>query len=296
MEIVKKYVPDEQGMETLLKRVLRKGAPSKDRERIEDIVETYRGGSIVIKVGESVLRGGKNGNIVDNIGVLLSLGIQVILVHGGGKEIDKEMGREGLAIVKRDGFRVSDKETVNVVERVLTKIGSEVAKTLNETGIKAVQILGHEGVLNVEKFSEELGYVGIVKEVETKRIFESINSGIVPVITPLGSCNGDVYNINADFAGGSIASALGSKRVVFITDTEGIYDGINGYRRELSVGEIKSLIESGVIREGMIPKATAAMHAVENHVNASIINGIHMDSLLSHLFRNSSGTRIDVRE
>ncbi len=296
---VEKYMSYERSMEVLLERVLRKGkdAPREDLERIGSIVETYRGGSIVVKVGESALRGDKNGNIVDNIGVLLSLGIRIILVHGGGKEIDKEMEKRGLRIVKEDGLRVSNEETVKVVEEVLTKIGSGVIKTLKENGIDAVQILGHEGVLNVEKISEELGYVGSVKEVGTKRISESINAGIVPVITPLGSCNGHVYNINADFAGSSIASTLGSERIVFITDTDGIRDSKNTYRRELSVEELESLIKNGVISEGMIPKTKAAMHAVENHVNASIINGIHVDSMLSHLFRrNGSGTRIDRRE
>lgn len=304
MEVKTRSCQDNKPViEKLFGKAVDNNAPEAEKKRVNALIEAYRRGPIVIKVGGSILdKGGKTngsayGFVVDDIQTLRSLDIPLVLVHGGGWELDKAMKDKGMKIEKIDGQRVSNAEAVEVIKKVMTRIGERITDSMRAAGIDAVQILGHKGVLSVEKLSEELGYVGRITYVNTEGISESISSGKVPVITPLGFSDGHVYNINADLAGGSIAGALASTRIIFITDVDGIYDKNGRYMRELSAEDIMSYLDNKAIHGGMVPKANAVLHAISNNVNASIINGNHQYSVLSHLFyRRGTGTKINVRD
>jgi acetylglutamate kinase len=285
------------GYETALAQLLRKAAPDgppiSQAQGMSEAVDSYRSGIVLIKVGGSTFSERRGVAVFDDMKILNHLGIPMVLVHGGGGEIDEEMNRLGIRIERRSGQRVSNSATVSVLRRVMPRIGAAIARSLIEEGIDAEHFWGHHGILRVEKISDDLGYVGRVTEVRTDLISRFAKDGIVPVITPLGFNDGRVYNINADLASGAIAGAIGAKKIVFVTDVDGIFDGKN-WRSEITVDEIIALQNAGRISDGMIPKTEAAVSAVRDFkIGASIINGGREDSLLSSLFGfGGSGTEI----
>ena len=267
----------------------------RDAERIRDMVEEYRSsGGVVVKVGGSALSEQCGPSIFDSIRVLDGLRIPLVIVHGGGKEIDEEMGRRGIDIIKdpETGQRVTNEDTVEVLKAVMPRIGLGITNSLIQENIDAQQMLGHGGVLKVMQVSETLQYVGRITRVKAGGILALAREGMVVVVTPLGYTSDHVYNINADLAASSIACALSAKRIVFVTNVNGINDG-RRWREEIRVWELKGMVRSGSITGGMIPKIEAATEAVAGGVSASIVNGKTEGSVLKHLFgSNGSGTEI----
>jgi acetylglutamate kinase len=278
------------------------GVCREERDRIAHMVRAYRRSPAVVKVGGSALSEQCGPMVFDNIKTLGNLGIPLVIVHGGGKEIDDAMKARGLKIERRGGQRVTDGHTIAVLKDVMPRIGHEIMKSLVDENINATHVWGHGGVLVVERMSEELGFVGNVVEVlGTHGILGFARAGIIPVITPLGYSGDQVYNINADNAAARIAVALGAsgksarraRKIIFVTNVAGILDGSNATIRDINVADLKALAGGSTISGGMIPKVEAAIYAVEGGVGASIIDGRKENSLLSHLLGyNGSGTEI----
>ncbi len=283
--------------ETAFAQLLRKAAPDgptvSQTQKVGELVEAYRSDTMVIKIGGAALSEKVDALVFDDMKLLNRLGIPMVLVHGGGKAIDRELDRLGIMAEWRSGQRVSDSATISVIADVLPRIGTEITYSFKEAGIDAVQIWGHCGVLKVERISEELGYVGRVTEVNADLISGFAKGGTIPVVTPLGFNDGHVYNINADLASSAIAGAVGAKKIIFITNVDGIFDG-KSWRSEITTDEIIALQNSRKISYGMIPKAEAVVSAVRDFkMEASIINGWKENSLLSSLFGfNVPGTEI----
>ena len=281
----------QKALTELLKRIRVGSIPELNRVKV--LIDAYRSdGGAVIKVGVSALSQQLGPKIFEHIKILDALGVPLIIVHGGGKDIDDEMNRQGLPIRKINGRRVTDEKTVKVLKAVMSKIGFQITQSLIENDIDAQHLLGHGGILQVEQLSEELMYVGRVVEIKTRGILALAKEGMIPVITPLGFKEDHVYNINADSASSGIALSVRAKKIVFVTDVNGIHNG-ESWISNISLSGIKELMMSGKISGGMIPKAEAVIEAVTCGINASIINGAQDNALLAHLFGyNGCGTEI----
>jgi acetylglutamate kinase len=264
------------------------------KDKVVQLADSYRsGGGAVVKVGGSALSEQCGPKIFEHIKILDGLEIPLVIVHGGGKDIDEEMKRSGLEIKKIRGQRITDERTVEILKRVMSGIGFRITQSLIEQDIDAQHLLGHGGILKVEAMSEELLYVGRVAMVKTKGILALAKEGMVPVITPLGFKDDHVYNINADVACSKIAVSINARKIIFVTNVDGIFDG-SSWRSSVTVDEILKMVAEDKITSGMIPKVEAVIEAVMGGLSASIVNGNKENALLAHLFGfNGSGTEID---
>ncbi|PED09888.1 acetylglutamate kinase [Bacillus pseudomycoides] len=200
---------------------------------------------------------------------------QVIVVHGGGPEIDAKLKRFNIPIEKKNGLRVTTKEVMNVVQMVLCgSTNKKMVMNFQKHGLHAIGISGCDGnLLQVQPLDEDIGYVGEVSGVETSLLKGLLDLNYIPVIAPIGVRGNQVYNINADTAAAGIAAALGTKELIFITDVDGIlFEG--KLLTKADEAEILRLIEKEVITGGMIPKVQAALTSIQMGVeHVSIVNG-----------------------
>ncbi|EEM04189.1 acetylglutamate kinase [Bacillus pseudomycoides] len=200
---------------------------------------------------------------------------QVIVVHGGGPEIDAKLKRFNIPIEKKNGLRVTTKEVMNVVQMVLCEsTNKKMVMNFQKHGLHAIGISGCDGkLLQVQPFDEDIGYVGEVSGVETSLLKGLLDLNYIPVIAPIGVRGNQVYNINADTAAAGIAAAMGAKELIFITDVDGIlFEG--KLLTKADEAEILRLIEKEVITGGMIPKVQAALTSIQMGVeHVSIVNG-----------------------
>ena len=245
--------------------------------------------------------------------VLLKLvGMNPIVVHGGGPQIGALL--EKLKIPTRfvDGMRVTDIETMNVVEMVLGGlVNQEIVSLLNSAGGRAVGITGKDGnLIRADKMHLtrssvgldapeiiDIGHVGEVREVNTKVVDTLVQSGFIPIIAPIGvGDGGESYNINADLVAGAIAEKTGAEKLILLTNTPGILDENKKTLTDLSVAQVHQLIEQGVISDGMLPKVNCALSALKAGVKSvQIIDGTVVHSLLLEVFTDSGiGTKIHV--
>ena len=254
-------------------------------------IREYTGKTVVIKYGGNAMISEELKNAVMGDVVLLSLiGVKVVVVHGGGPEISETLASMGKESRFVNGLRVTDAQTAQVALMVLAgKINKQLVALLGMTGGRAVGLSGLDaGLLTASKVSEELGFVGDIVSVDTRIITDVLDKGHIPVISTVGSdADGNVYNINADTAAARIAGELGAECLVCMTDTVGLRrknDDPTTLIPSVNVSEVPSLIRSGVICGGMIPKAECCVEAIRRGVRkVFIIDGRVKHSILIEL-------------
>ncbi len=267
-------------------------------------IQQFNDKAVVIKYGGSFMYDEDiKQSIMDDIALMKIVGLRPIIVHGGGKDISKMLNDLDIRTEFIDGHRVTNDETVDVAEMVLAgKINKEIVQLLEDRGIEAVGISGKDGrTLKVNKKlinNLDIGFVGDVKEVNTDLIKILEQNDFIPVIAPIGfDEDGQTYNINADHAAYAIAKALKAEKLIYLTDTDGVYYDPNDpdtVIRRLNSQSVPDLIEKGVISGGMIPKVQNSVDAINNGVNSvHILDGKILHSLLLELFTTAGcGTLI----
>ncbi|MCC6048834.1 MAG: acetylglutamate kinase [Thermodesulfobacterium sp.] len=238
------------------------------------------------------------------------VGIKPVIVHGGGPQISQMMERLGLKPVFIEGQRVTDEETMNVVEMVLVgTVNKQIVSLINQVGGRAVGLSGRDGdLIQVEKMTIykytgedrppeiiDIGRVGKVKKVNPEVLFTLLERDFIPVIAPVGvGEDGQAYNVNADLVAGALAGALQAEKLIYLTDVEGVKDAEGKLISTLKVSEVEELISSGVARGGMIPKLKSARKAISQGVKkVHIIDGRVPHSLIVELFTDEGlGTQI----
>ena len=258
---------------------------------------------IVVKYGGSAMSNVElQKNVIKDVTLLKLVGFKPIIVHGGGKEISRWVGKVGKEAQFINGLRVTDEETMEIAEMVLNKVNKSLVTMVQELGVKAVGVSGKDGgLLKVDKkYSEgqDIGFVGDVKEVNAKILYDLIDNDFLPIVAPIGLDDEfQTYNINADDAACAIAKAVGADKLVFLTDIEGLYKDINdksSFISRLTADQADELIGDGFIGGGMLPKLNNCTSAIRNGVNrVHILDGRIPHCLLLEIFTNEGiGTAI----
>jgi len=252
-------------------------------------LKQLHGKTVLVKIGGNVLSNEFSKDFfAKSIAFLHFVGIKTLIVHGGGPEITTLMEKLGMKPTFKNGYRVTDEQTMEVVEMVLNKINKDLVATLNLSGVKAIGICGKDvNFLIAEKDMRygDIGYVGKVKRINEDLMKWLFEAGYVPVIAPIGvGEDGTTYNLNADVAAAQIAIALKVEMIIFMTDVDGVMKG-GQLVSQLDVEQALKLIQEGVVKAGMVPKLSCAVEAVKNNVkSARIINGNDPTALLATLF------------
>ena len=278
-----------------LKKILPVDGPS--TEEVKKYLEKYNDEYIVIKCGGSVLIDQNLFNIfIQDISTLNKLGFTPIIVHGGGKRISNKLNEIGLESEFIKGLRVTDKETIKVVEEILIDFNKEIINALDQKNCKSQSINSKENnILTVIQENEELGFVGSPVNVNQSIIDKIITDKKVPIIAPLGlDRNDQTYNVNADTAAGYIAKKINARRLIILSDVEGVLDNNKNLIPEINSESIKELIDNETITGGMIPKINNCLDVASNGVKGVvIIDGRKNHSVLFELLSDEgSGTLI----
>ena len=258
---------------------------------------------IVVKYGGSAMANEElQKNVIKDVTLLKLVGFKPIIVHGGGKEISKWVSKVGKEAEFVNGLRVTDAETMEIAEMVLSKVNKRLVTMVEELGVKAVGISGKDGkLLRVDKkYSDgkDIGYVGDIKHVDPKILYDLLEKDFLPIVAPIGlSDDFESYNINADDAACAIAKAVHAEKLAFLTDIEGLYRDINdksSFISRLTATDAEELIGSGVIGGGMLPKLNNCTDAIRNGVNrVHILDGRIPHCLLLEIFTDHGvGTAI----
>lgn len=258
---------------------------------------------IVVKYGGSAMANPElQRNVIKDVTLLKLVGFKPIIVHGGGKEISRWVGKVGKEAKFINGLRVTDAETMEIAEMVLSKVNKQLVTMVEELGVKAVGISGKDGgLLHVDKKyagGEDIGFVGDVKKVDPQILFDLLDHDFLPIIAPIGLGDEfESYNINADDAACAIARAVHAEKLAFLTDIEGVYKDPKDPKTlisELRVEEARKLMEDGYIGGGMLPKLNNCIDAIENGVSrVHILDGRIAHCLLLEIFTNKGiGTAI----
>ena len=284
-----------ENLESKIKELWPKDGPSS--LEVEKYIKKYSKEKIVIKCGGKVLLDQSLlNNLIEDVVILKKLGLTPILVHGGGLGIKRKLDEQNIKSKFIMGLRVTDKKMINIVENVMTKFNKEIVDALEKKSCKAKSItLKKNNIIYVEQENKELGYVGKPKRVDSKLLKEIIKDDFVPVIVPMGlDEKGISYNINADTAAGAIARSIKSRRLMLLTDIDGVLDNNDKLVSEINTMEAKELIDNKVIHGGMIPKVKTCIDAINNGVRAVvIIDGRKPHSILFELFSDKgAGTLI----
>ena len=327
-ELLKKFLPEEMHGEIL--EELKAGLSKNQNPVVEPIknysagdraailvealpyIQEFHGKTIVIKYGgNAMVNDDLKASVMQDIALMKFVGINVVIVHGGGPEITgflKKLGKKSSFV---SGLRVTDEETVEIVEMVLAgKINSEIVTLLNRRGLRAVGLSGKDADLiqatkklatvyeQGEKTKVDIGYVGKSKQVNIQIVKDLISQDYVPVIAPIGvGEDGESYNINADYVAADIAGALKAEKLLLLTDTEGVYKNFedkSSFISTLKADEAREFIKDGVISGGMIPKVEACLRALDRGTNkAYIIDGRLPHSIILELFTETGlGTEV----
>jgi acetylglutamate kinase len=278
-----------------LENILPNNGPS--IEEVKKYLNKYNNEYIIIKFGGSVLNDPKLFEIfIQDIAILKKLGFSPIIVHGGGKRISNKLNELNIKNNFIKGLRVTDKDTINIVEDVLVNFNKEIAKALEEQSCKIKKITSKKNnIITVKPESKELGFVGTPVHIKMEFLKEIIKANEVPIIAPLGlDENNQTFNINADTVAGSIAKALKARRLIIISDVEGVLDNDKKLIPEINSIKAKSLIDQKVISGGMIPKINNCIDVASNGVKGVvIIDGRRLHSILFELLSDKgSGTLI----
>ena len=278
-----------------LENILPNNGPS--IEEVKKYLNKYNNEYIIIKFGGSVLNDPKLFKIfIQDIAILKKLGFSPIIVHGGGKRISNKLIELNIKSNFIKGLRVTDKETINIVEDVLANFNEEIAKALEEQSCKTKKITSKKNnIITVKPESKELGFVGTPTHIKIDFLKEIINANEVPIIAPLGlDESSQIFNINADTVAGSIAKALKARRFIIISDVEGVLDNDKKLIPEINSVKAKSLIDQKIISGGMIPKINNCIDVASNGVKGVvIIDGRRSHSILFELLSDKgAGTLI----
>ncbi|MDC0437678.1 acetylglutamate kinase [Pelagibacteraceae bacterium] len=278
-----------------IKKIWPSSAP--DIKNINKYAKKYKGETIVIKYGGNVLidRDIFN-NFIKDIGILNKLGLSIIVVHGGGPRIKRELEKSNIPTKFIKGLRVTDEKIIDIVEKVLIDFNNDIVNSLNKEGSNAVSInTKTKNIINVSPENKELGFVGIPKKINNNTINELIKNNQIPVVAPLGLGNDEqTYNINGDTAAGAIAKSLKSRRLLLMTNVEGVLDKDKKLISEISSSKILEMIKDGTITGGMIPKINTCLDSVNNGVRGVVImDGRKPHSILNEIFSDTgAGTLI----
>ena len=278
-----------------LKKILPTDGPSIDE--VKRYLEKYNDEYIVIKCGGSVLVDNELFNIfIKDISVLNKLGFIPIIVHGGGKRISNKLNELGIKSNFIKGLRVTEKETIEVVEQVLIEFNSEIIEALKKQQCDSQTINSRENnIMTVVQENTELGFVGTPSNINKSMIDKIVDKKKVPVIAPLGlDENNQTYNINADTAAGAIAKKIEARRLIIMSDVEGVLDSNKKLIPEINSGSINELINGEIVTGGMIPKINNCLDVASKGVKGVvIIDGRKNHSLLFELLSDKgSGTLI----
>ncbi len=264
---------------------------------VQKYVKKYEKEKIVIKYGGNVLidRNVFN-NFISDINVLNKLGFSIIVVHGGGPRIKRELDKKKIVSKFINGLRVTDKNIINTVEEVLIDFNKDIVSSLKKLGSEAASFhTKTENVIEVEPERKELGFVGIPGNINDNLIQKALNENKIPIIAPLGlGKNNQTYNINGDTAASAIAKKLKSRRLILMTNVEGVYDDQKKLISEIKPFDLENLIKWKVVQGGMIPKIENCVDAVQNGVRGVVIlDGRKPHSVLHEIFSDTgSGTLI----
>ncbi len=264
---------------------------------VQKYVKKYEKEKIVIKYGGNVLidRNVFN-NFISDINVLNKLGLSIIVVHGGGPRIKRELDKKKIISKFVNGLRVTDKNIIDTVEEVLIDFNKDIVNSLKKLGSEATSFhTKTSNVIEVEPERKELGFVGIPSEINEALIQDALNENKIPIIAPLGLGEHDqTYNINGDTAASAIAKKLKSRRLILMTNVEGVYDDQKKLITEIKPFDLENLIKWKVVQGGMIPKIENCVDAVQNGVRGVVIlDGRKPHSILHEIFSDKgSGTLI----
>ena len=278
-----------------LKKLLpENGPPIKE---VSKYIEKYKNELIVIKYGGNVFI---DRNIFENfiadICLLNKLGLSIVVVHGGGPRIKRELDKSNIQSNFIRGLRVTDKRIIDIVERVLIDFNNDIVSSLEKMGSNAVSInTKKNNIIEVVPEAKELGFVGLPKKINNKILLDIIKQNRIPIVSPLGlDENNQTHNINGDTAAMAVAKSLKSRRLLLMTNVDGVLNKEKKLIAEISSSEILEMIKDETINSGMIPKVNACLTAVNNGVTAAgIINGTKQHSCLWEIFSDKgSGTLI----
>ena len=271
-------------------------------------IKKFSGKTVVIKYGGHAMNNDiMKEKVISDIVLMKFVGINPVIVHGGGPAINYWIGKSGKESRFINGLRVTDKDTMEVAQMVLVgQINQEIVALIQKLGGKAMGISGVDGGTIIARKKEmlvdgqpaDLGYVGEVAEINTELINQAIDHGFIPVISPIGcDANGQVYNINADYAAGSIAASLHADKLFMLTDINGVQDDNETVISVLNFAKAEEYKNKGIIRGGMIPKVDCCMDAIRGGVNSvHIVNGCMDHSMLLELFTDEGIGTMVVKE
>ena len=278
-----------------LQKILPNNGPSIDE--VKKYTTKYLNDIIVIKCGGSVLLE-KNlfDQFIEDISVINKLGLSAVVVHGGGKNIQKKLDEHNLKSVFMDGLRVTDEKTIKIVEEALLELNFEILSEISNHQANSVSISPKKNnIIRVTPERKELGFVGTPTEIKIDTILEIINEKKIPLIVPMGiGEDNNVYNINADIAAGAIAKELKARRLLLMTDVEGVLDKSKNLISEINSSMANEMLENKTIEGGMIPKIKTCLDAVNNGVTGVVIvDGRKQHSILFEIFSDKgAGTLI----
>ena len=281
------------------KEELRKILPTKgpNIDEVSKYIEKYKDEIITIKYGGNVFIDRQIfNNFISDLSILQKLGLSIVVVHGGGPRIKRELDKSNINSKFIRGLRVTDEKIIDIVEKVLIEFNLDIVSSLKNIGSKGISLNTKENnVLEIIPESQELGFVGIPNKINVEIILDKIKKNFIPIISPLGLGSGNkTYNINGDTAAGAIAKSLKSRRLLLMTNVEGVLNKDKILIEEISSSKIMEMINDKTITEGMIPKINTCLDAVKNGVTAvAIIDGRKKHSILFEIFSDKgSGTLI----
>ena len=278
-----------------LENIIPKDGPS--IKEVKKYIEKYSNELIVIKCGGSVLLDVSLFNqFIEDISAINHLGLSVIVVHGGGKNIKKKLDKHKIESKFINGLRVTDEKTITIVVDALLELNTEILNNLTNKKVNAKSVTPKSGnIIKTSPEKKELGFVGNPKEINKKALLNIITEKKVPIVAPIGVGDDEkIYNINADVVSGSIAKELNSRRLLLMTDVEGVLDKDKNLISEIDSKLALKMLKDGDISGGMIPKINTCLDAVNNGVTGVVIvDGRKAHSILFELFSDKgAGTLI----
>jgi acetylglutamate kinase len=277
-----------------LKTILPSDGPSINE--VKKYIKKYKDDLIVIKYGGNVFidRNIFN-NFITDISILNKLGLSIVVVHGGGPRIKRELDKSNIQSKFIKGLRITDEKIINIVESVLIDFNEDIVNSLKKKNSEAVSIhTKNNNIIEVIPESEELGFVGIPNKINNDILLNIVKENKIPIVSPLGLHKNQTYNINGDTAAGTIAKSLKSRRLLLMTNVEGVLDKDKKLIEEISSSEILEMIKNETITGGMIPKINTCLDAINNGVTAvGIIDARPQHSILFEIFSDKgSGSLI----
>ena len=278
----------------ILEKILPDNGPKV--EEVKKYIDKYKKDIIVVKVGGSVLLdSGLFNQLIEDISIINKLGLNIVVVHGGSKNIKEKLNKANLESKFINGLRVTNEKVIKIVEEALIELNKDIISKLRDNNCSGVSFTTNNNIINVESINKELGFVGNPTQVNSQALLDKLNMKEVPIIVPMGlDKNNSKYNINADTAAGAIAKEIKSRRLLLMTDVSGVIDKNGILLPEIYSKNVKKMITDKTISGGMIPKINTCLDAVNNGVvGCVIVDGRKPHSILFELFSDKgAGTLI----